>query len=94
MLIPKGVPCFSIYDFVYRKIKDWKQENTNFSSCVDVMKKFASRIRKAANLERQAKRIESFKKINEKKVLKVTRSYLSCSFFGFKARQNAVYFNL
>ena len=48
-----------------------KQENTNFSSCVDVMKKFASRIKRAANIERQVKRIESFKKINEKKVLKV-----------------------
>ena len=48
-----------------------KQENTNFSSCVDVMKKFASRIKRAANIERQVRRIESFKKINEKKVLKV-----------------------
>ena len=35
------------------------------------MKKFASRIKKAANIERQVKRIEAFKKINEKKVLKV-----------------------
>ena len=48
-----------------------KQENTNFSSCVDVMKKFTSRIKRAANIERQVKRIESSQKINEKKDLKV-----------------------
>ena len=34
-------------------------ENTDFSSCVDLMKKFASRIKRAANIERQVKRIES-----------------------------------
>ena len=48
-----------------------QDESFNFSSCVDVMKIFASRIKKAANIERQAKRIEAFKKIIDKKKTKV-----------------------
>ena len=67
-------------------VKIWEEENIDFSSCVDVMKKFASRIKKAANIERQVKRVESFQKINEKKVLKV-KCYLEkypCPYYFFQ----------
>ena len=54
-----------------KKVKHARQETINFSSCVDIMKNFTSRIKKASNVERQAKRIETFKNITEKKILKV-----------------------
>ena len=54
-----------------KKVKYSRQETINFSSCVDIMKNFTSRIKKAFNVERQAKRIETFKTITEKKILKV-----------------------
>ena len=38
------------------------------------MKEFASRIKKAGNLERQSKRITDFKKINDNKKGKVSNS--------------------
>ena len=54
------------------KMTNEKQdESVNFSSCVDVMKSFASRIKKAGNIDRRAKRIEAFKKINDQKKMKV-----------------------
>ena len=56
------------------------ERQPNCSNCVEVNLKFVSRIKKAANLERQAKRIEAFKKIVEKKTSKV---YISSTSFFF-----------
>ena len=53
------------------KNQKWEMKNerqeTNFSSCVGNMKNFASRINRAGNIKRQAKRIESFKTIIDQK---------------------------
>ena len=53
------------------KSKALRQDEINFSNCVDAMKSFASRIKRAGNLNRQAKRIESFKNTSDNKLLKV-----------------------
>ena len=42
-----------------------------YFSCFDAIKKFVSRMKKASNLVRQAKRIESFRKITQNKLAKV-----------------------
>merc|ERR1711936_1400591 len=43
------------------------QTSINYTECAMKMKEFASRIKKAGNLERQSKRITDFKKINDNK---------------------------
>ena len=54
--------------------------NINYTECVMQMKEFASRIKKAGNLERQAKRIKNFQKINDDKKgkVKLGRHFHSC----------------
>ena len=54
--------------------------NINYTECAMQMKEFASRIKKAGNLERQAKRITDFKKINDNKKgkVKLDRHFHSC----------------
>ena len=47
------------------------QTSINYTECTMKMKEFASRIKKAGNLERQSKRITDFKKINDNKKAKV-----------------------
>ena len=42
-----------------------------YFNCVNAIKTFFSRIKKASNLERQAKRIKDFLKIIDKKLAKV-----------------------
>ena len=49
---------------------------SNFTLCVETMKSFASRLKKAGNMKRQAERIESFMKINEAKMEKVEMLWL------------------
>merc|ERR1711936_425154 len=46
------------------------QTSINYTECTMKMKEFASRIKKAGNLERQSKRITDFKKINDNKKAK------------------------
>ena len=50
------------------------QTSINYTECAMKMKEFASRIKKAGNLERQSKRITDFKKINDNKKGKVSNS--------------------
>ena len=57
-----------------------QRQLVNYTECAMQMKEFASRIKKAGNLERQAKRITDFKKINDNKKgkVKLGRHFHSC----------------
>ena len=61
-----------------KKKKDKKRENrkerddpTYYSTCFDASKMFVSKMKKASNLIRQAKRIGSFRNITKNKLAKV-----------------------
>ena len=62
----------------FEKKKDKKRENrkerddpTYYSTCFDASKMFVSKMKKASNLIRQAKRIGSFRQITKNKLAKV-----------------------
>ena len=63
-----------------QKLNRNQRQGINYTECAMQMKEFASRIKKAGNLERQAKRITDFKKINDNKKGKVRlgRHFHSC----------------
>ena len=68
------------------KTKERKGKKTKASSkesdftCFNAMKMFVSKIKKASNLVRQAKRIESFLKITNNKLAKVGNKYVNHCF--------------